>query len=73
MSSDALRPSAALVCKLSSIVVHADELRNPGGHSVDRIALDSLLDDAEVKAWVVEMVALGLAPVKRSASNKEGG
>jgi hypothetical protein len=54
-----------LLCKLGSIVVHADEARSPGGHQFDLVALDTLLKDPEVKDWIKAMGTL--LPLKRSA------
>jgi hypothetical protein len=63
---DPLKPSAGLLCKIVSAVVHADEMREPGAHHFDKIALDKVLDDPEVKEWVEAMTVGGFAPVKRS-------
>lgn len=62
----ALNPSAALLCKLGSIIAHADELLSPHGHDFDRIALDNLLRDPDVKGWLHEMRAMALIPEKRN-------
>lgn len=62
----ALSPSPQLLCKLGSIAIHARELASPNGHDFDRIALESLLEDADVKAWVDEMDAAALLPRERS-------
>lgn len=58
-------PDLALLCKLGSIVVHADEMTEPGAHEFDHTAVRSLLADPEVKAWIKGMG--GLLPLKRSA------
>lgn len=63
---DILHPTPALLCKLASIVVHSDELASPTGHDFDRVALESALNDPEVKDWLAAMTASGMAPVKRS-------
>lgn len=60
-----LAPDAALLVKLGSIVVHAEEMLSPNGHQFDRIAIESLLNDASVVAWMASMGAMGLLPVKR--------
>lgn len=65
--NDALNPSPGLLCKLASIAVHADEFLSPDGHEMDRVALNSALSDDEVKAWLEQMTAMAMAPVKRSA------
>ena len=67
---DALKPSPGLLCKIVSVLVHADEMResvnNPAAHEVDRIALNSAIDDPEVKEWVEAMTKMSMAPLKRS-------
>lgn len=64
--SDVLSPTPSLLCKLASIAVHADEFLSPQSHNVDRIALESVLADAEVAAWVAAMTDKALAPKKRT-------
>jgi hypothetical protein len=54
-----------LLCKLGSIVVHADEVTEPGAHEFDISALRALLADPEVKQWIIDMGAM--LPLKRSA------
>lgn len=56
---------ASLVVKLGSIMVHAEELTEPGGHAFDVAALRGLLEDPEVRAWREQMDALALLPEKR--------
>jgi hypothetical protein len=67
---EALKPSPGLLCKIVSVLVHADEMResrnNPDAHEIDRIALEGALDDPEVKAWVETMTKMSMAPLKRS-------
>lgn len=62
---DMTKPNLALLVKLGSIAVHAKELLSPDGHQFDRIALDSLLADAEVQAWVRDMDAAAMLPKMR--------
>lgn len=62
---DPLKPSASLLCKLASIAIHSDEMLSPTGHYFDKAALQTVLDHADVKAWVAAMVKMGMAPVKR--------
>ena len=66
MSSDTLHPSTMLLSKVASILVHADELHGPGGHTVDLTALTIALKDPEIQTWIKEMTAMALAPVKRN-------
>jgi hypothetical protein len=67
---EALKPSPGLLCKIVSVLVHADEMResrnNPHAHEIDRIALEGALDDREVKEWVEAMTKMAMAPLKRS-------
>lgn len=63
---DPLKPNAGLLCKLASLIVHANEFMSPGGHHVDKTALDGLRADADVQAWLKAMTMMGMAPVKRS-------
>lgn len=64
--SDHLAPSTTVLCKLASIVVHADEYLSPGMHTSDELALRGLLVDTDVAEWIAAMSEDGLAPVKRS-------
>jgi hypothetical protein len=61
-----LLPTPALLCKLASVVVHADEILSPNCHEFDVHAMKSLLQDDDIKNWISEMVKMGMAPVKRS-------
>jgi hypothetical protein len=65
MKTDPLQPSPSLLCKLSSIAVHADELLSPKGHDFDKTALLQVLQDPEVQDWIKAMIKMGMAPVKR--------
>lgn len=65
--SDMLHPSPALLCKLASIIVHADEYLSEDGHQFDLDALKSSLHDPEVTQWLDAMSAASLAPRKRNA------
>lgn len=65
MTKSMFGPNAGLLCKLGSIVVHADELMSADGHEFDRIALGMLLTASEVKAWLAEMDKMGMVPKKR--------
>jgi hypothetical protein len=62
---DCLSPSAALLCKLGSLVVHAEEMLSAKGHHFDLDTIRSLLADSEVKAWLAQMDKLALLPKKR--------
>jgi hypothetical protein len=60
-----LNPSVALLVKLGSIIVHAEELLSPGGHHYDSIALRQLIEDEEVKTWLIAMDKMAFLPKKR--------
>lgn len=62
-----LGPGAALLSKLASIAVHADELLSDDGHHFDRSALLALLADPEVSEWLAAMTDAALAPRKRDS------
>jgi hypothetical protein len=62
--SDPLKPSPALLCKLGSILVHAEEWTSPKGHIFDHEAFKSAWD-AEVNEWMEEMRKAAFLPVKR--------
>lgn len=55
----------SLACKLGSIVVHADEMMSADGHAFDRVAIQQLISDPEVSAWIGEMQKQAMVPVKR--------
>jgi hypothetical protein len=64
LEPDPRQPSLPLLMKLGSIVVHADEFTEPGGHEFDLHALKTLIRDADVQVWIKAMG--GLLPVKRT-------
>jgi len=66
-AADPLTPSLSLLVKLGSIAVHTDEFLSDDAHHFDKTALDQLLKDAEVVAWVKEMTTMAMLPVKRKA------
>lgn len=63
--SDALKPEVGLLVKLGSIVVHVEEMLSADGHHFDRIALDGLMADPDVKSWLKELDSMALIPKKR--------
>lgn len=65
MSAEVFKPSMALLVKLGSIAVHTEEMLSEKGHEYDRAAIQTLLDDTEVKLWIKEMTKLAMLPVKR--------
>ena len=62
-AEDKLHPPLSLLCKLGSIVVHADEYTSGGGHPFDKEAIRAIVTDPEVMAWIKAMGPL--MPVKR--------
>lgn len=62
---DALHPDAATLVKLGSIARHAEEMLSPNGHPLDRAALEALLDDPDVQAWMDAADDFALLPVLR--------
>lgn len=64
-TGDPLKPSAALLCKLGSIVAHIDEGLDDGGHAFDWTAATALINDQEVQAWLARMDKLALLPRRR--------
>ena len=63
--SDPLNPTAALLSKLGSIIVHVEEFLSPEGHPLDQEAIKGLLADSGVREWLEQMHGLVLLPVKR--------
>ncbi len=62
---DPLTPSPALLAKLGSAVIHADEFMSPNGDIRDLEAFKSLMGDAEVKEWLEAMGEIALITLKR--------
>jgi hypothetical protein len=60
-----LAPSPALLVKLGSIIVHADEFTSGDGHEFDLGAMKVLLADPAVKAWIADGTKRALLPLKR--------
>ena len=64
--SSPLTPSVALLCKLGSIIVHIDEGFSKDGHLFDMVALQTLITDPEVRAWLTQMDSMAMLPRKRN-------
>lgn len=64
-NANPLKPPAAVLVKLGSIAVHAEELLSPKGHHFDRVALETLFNDPEVRGWLAQMDAMAMIPKKR--------
>ena len=63
--SDALKPPLSLLVKVGSIVGHTAEMLSLDGHAFDRHALETVLNDPEVKEWMTAMRAMALVPLPR--------
>lgn len=61
-----LKPSAQLLIKLGSLIVHYQELNSPNGHIFDKSAIETLENDNEVMEWLTQMDELALVPKKRN-------
>lgn len=63
---DTYTPPVALLAKLGSIAVHANEYTSTMNHStVDLQAIKGLLADRLVQAWLAAMDAANLLPIRR--------
>lgn len=63
---DVLKPSAQLLMKIGSALVHAEEFLSPHGHPLDKNTFDRLMRDSDLQEWIKEMTDLALLPVKRN-------
>jgi len=63
--TDPLKPDAALLCKLGSILVHVEEHGGETGVEIDMDPVKLLLNDEQVQVWLYGMNEMGLLPVKR--------
>ncbi len=63
--ADPLKPSASVLSKLGSAIVHAQESLSPDGRPVDRQEFEQILKDPEVDEWMEGMTKLALLPVLR--------
>jgi hypothetical protein len=57
--------SLGLRVKLASLIVHLEEYWSRTGHVFDKVAVEELLRDAEVREFVKGLSHSGLLPVKR--------
>ena len=57
--------SLTLLIKLGSIAIHTEELLSPRGHQFDRDALNTLLNDKEVRELLENPELKVFFPVKR--------
>lgn len=68
-----LSPSASLLCKLGSVLVHADEMLQPHAHAFDKTTLQGLIDDPEIKEWRSAMDAMAMLPKMRKGFERKPG
>jgi hypothetical protein len=59
-------PSLSVSVRLASLAIHIDEFLSPHGHPFDKDAISTLLNDAEVRAYLAEMDKAGFLPKKRN-------
>lgn len=62
---DTYAPSISLLVKLGSLAVHVDEYFGGKGHSFDEEAMETIIWDREVRAWLAAMDAVGFLPIRR--------
>ena len=62
---DILKPSVSILCKLGSLFIHIEEVLSKEAHEFDIAAIKQILNDEEVKEWILEMDKLALITKKR--------
>ena len=62
---EALNPNSSVLCKIGSIIVHIDEGLSSKGHPFDLVAIRALINDSEVRRWLVAMDNNCLLPLRR--------
>lgn len=67
--SEVLKPKPTLLVKLGSITIHIEEMFDENFKNIDfdRPAIESALNDPEVKQWLGAMDAMALLPKKRKS------
>jgi len=63
--SDVLKPTPQLLIKLGSIIVHYEEWISGNGHELDKITIDAMMKQDDVKEWFKGMNEMALLPLKR--------
>lgn len=63
--TEALKPEAALLIKLGSLIVHYQEMNSGKGHLFDAEAIRGLEADLEVREWFDAMGKGAFLPVRR--------
>lgn len=59
-------PGLKVLVKLASIAVHVEEYLSPDGHPFDRVALEQLLKEEDLQAYMGELAKAGFLPVTRA-------
>ncbi len=60
-----LKPPVTVLCKLGSIIIHAQEINSDNMHEFDIAVFNDLCEDEEVKEWLEGMDKMALLPLKR--------
>ncbi len=66
MADSTMNPDPVVLCKLGSMIVHAEEFMSPHGHPLDKMAFDDLMRDPQVQKWLAGMRKAALIPEKRN-------
>ena len=66
MGNFVMNPDPVVLCKLGSLIVHADEFMSSDGHEFDKIAFEQLMRDPQVIKWLAGMRKAALIPEKRN-------
>lgn len=61
-------PEPAVAVALASVAVHAQEAVEEGGHVLDLAAIEGILGQPNVAAYMAQLGELGLLPIRRDAS-----
>ncbi len=64
--TDPFKPSASLLAKLGSLIVHYQEALSSKGHQYDHAAIATLETDPEVFEWLIRMDGMSMIPRKRT-------
>ena len=71
--SDKIMLSEAMLARLISIIVHADEMLGPDGRELDKAQVQIGLQDKEVQSVIKEMGVLAPLPRSSTYSSSRGG
>ena len=58
-------PTPTLLISLGSLIVHYEEWTSQKGHDNDKIAIDSIRNQPDVKEWFEQMSNSAFLPLKR--------